>query len=131
MTGRSVPLWIGATPDAKVPARVRQRVYERHGGRCHLSGIPIAGKAWELEHVKPLHLGGRHAEDNLAPALVEAHRKKTAAEMKAKAKADRAAMDQSRARPAPKRPIRSAPFPKSGKRAANPMPGLPRREMYQ
>ncbi|MEM9762867.1 MAG: HNH endonuclease signature motif containing protein [Pseudomonadota bacterium] len=81
MTGRSVAEWRGATPDAKVPDRVRLRVFERHGGRCHLSGRKIAGgDAWDLDHVTPLEDGGEHRESNLAPALRTEHRKKTAAE---------------------------------------------------
>ena len=91
MTGRSTPEWVGSSPDAKVPPRVRQRVFDRYKGTCYLSGILIAGKPWDLEHIKPLHMGGRHAEDNLAPALTDQHAIKTAAEMKRKAKADRAA----------------------------------------
>jgi 5-methylcytosine-specific restriction protein A len=90
MTGRSVPEWIGKTPDSKVPDRVRLRVFLAHGGVCHLSKRPIrVGEAWELEHVKPLHLGGENRESNLAPALVAPHREKSASEMTAKAKADR------------------------------------------
>ena len=90
MTGRSVPLWVGSGPDAKVPARVRLRVFAKYGGTCYLSGRKIRpGDAWEVEHVKPLHLGGSNSEDNLAPALVSFHREKSAAELTAKAKADR------------------------------------------
>lgn len=90
MTGRSVPEWIGATPDTAAPTRVRLRVFEAHGGRCHITKRKIlAGEAWELEHVKPLHLGGENRETNLAPALVAAHREKTSREITAKAKADR------------------------------------------
>jgi len=84
---RSTPEWIGKDHDAKVPPRVRQRVFDRHGGICHLTGRKIAaGEKWELEHVKALILGGEHRETNLAPALAEPHKKKTAAEMKVKAK---------------------------------------------
>lgn len=90
MTGRSVPLWEGATPDAAIPARVRLRVFERHGGICALSGRKIMpGDAWDLDHRIPLSLGGRHAEDNLQPVLKDAHREKTKADVSAKAKADR------------------------------------------
>ena len=35
---RSVDLWVGKTDDAKVPARVRLRVFEAYGGRCWISG---------------------------------------------------------------------------------------------
>lgn len=90
MTGRSVDEWIGKTPDTQVPARVRLRVFERHGGVCHISGRKIkAGDAWDLEHVKPLSMGGEHRETNFAPALRDKHREKTAAEAGPRAKADR------------------------------------------
>lgn len=84
---REVPEWIGKTDDSKVPPRVRQRVFEREGGICHLTGRKIApGEPWELEHKVSLILGGQHRENNLFPALVEPHKRKTAAEMKVKAK---------------------------------------------
>jgi 5-methylcytosine-specific restriction enzyme A len=89
---RSVEEWIGKSDDAKVPPRVRLRIFNAHNGICHLSGRKIAaGEAWELEHVKALILGGEHRENNLAPALIEAHKRKTAMEMKVKAKIDRVA----------------------------------------
>lgn len=87
---RSVPEWIGKTDDAKVPTSVRSRVFLTHGGKCHISGRTIrAGDKWELEHVRPLSMGGEHRESNLAPALADAHREKTAAEATSRAKADR------------------------------------------
>jgi 5-methylcytosine-specific restriction protein A len=90
MTGRTIPEWVGKTPDSKVPAHVRARVFARHEGKCHISGRVIrTGEAWELEHIKPLSMGGAHAEPNLAPALVAKHREKTAKEAGARAKADR------------------------------------------
>jgi 5-methylcytosine-specific restriction enzyme A len=89
---RSVPKWTGSTDDARVPARVRLRVFERAGGVCHISGRKIQpGEAWEIEHVIPIALGGANDEDNLAPALVAPHRAKTALDVKAKAKAARLA----------------------------------------
>lgn len=76
---RSTEEWIGATDDAKVPPRVRLRVFEAHGGICHLSGRKIrAGEPWDLDHVKALINGGQHRESNLAPALRDKHREKTA-----------------------------------------------------
>lgn len=84
---RSVSLWQGATDDTKVPTRVRLRVFEAHGGRCWISGRKIMpGDVWELDHKVPLCNGGRHAEDNLAPALKQPHREKTAEDVKVKAK---------------------------------------------
>lgn len=90
MTGRSVEEWIGATPDAKIPPRVKLRVFEAHGGRCHLTGRKInPGDQWDCDHILALCNGGEHRESNLAPALREEHRKKTAEDVKMRAKADR------------------------------------------
>lgn len=84
---RSVEEWIGRTDDSKVPPRVRARIFERENGICHLTGRKIApGDAWDLDHRVPLILGGQHREANLFPALRDAHRKKTAAEMAVKSK---------------------------------------------
>lgn len=89
---REVDEWVGKTDDSKVPPRVRLRIFNAHDGICHLTGRKIAaGEKWELEHVKALILGGQHRESNLAPALVEAHKRKTAMEMAVKAKIDRVA----------------------------------------
>ena len=90
MTGRSVPLWVGATPDAAIPARVRVRVFERYGGRCHITGRLIRpGDEWDCDHIIALVNGGTHSEDNLAPALRSAHRQKTADDVAEKAKVAR------------------------------------------
>lgn len=114
MTGRSVPEWIGATPDAKPPKSVRLRVFAAYGGRCYLSKRLIRpGEAWELEHIKPLHLDGENRESNMAPALVDAHRRKTAAEMTAKAKADRIRAKHLGIYPASKAKIQSRGFAKT------------------
>lgn len=66
MTGRSVPLWQGATLDTPAPPRVRARVFERAGGRCHACTRKIAaGERWTLEHLTALINGGLNREDNL------------------------------------------------------------------
>lgn len=63
---RSVPLWIGATPDTPAPPRVRVRVFERCEGRCGECGRKIrAGERWTLEHLVALINGGANAEHNL------------------------------------------------------------------
>lgn len=76
---RSVEEWRGKTDDAKIPNRVRLRIFERCGGWCHISGRRImAGELWELDHVVALVNGGHHCESNLTPALRDKHREKTA-----------------------------------------------------
>lgn len=90
MIGREPDEWIGKTPNAKIPDRVRLRVFERHGGRCWISGRKIMpGDAWDLDHVVALCNGGANAESNLAPALRDKHREKTSADVKERAKIDR------------------------------------------
>lgn len=87
---RSTDEWIGKTDDDVVPPRVRLRVFERHQGVCHLSGRKIrAGEPWDCDHVVALCNGGEHREDNLAPALRDKHRQKTAADVAERAKVDR------------------------------------------
>lgn len=83
---RSLPEWIGATPDAKIPPRVRLRIFETNWGKCHISGRRIqAGEPWDCDHVVALVNGGEHRESNLAPALRDKHREKTAQDVAEKA----------------------------------------------
>lgn len=87
---RSVPEWIGKTDDTPVPHRVKLRVFERHGGICHLSGRKILpGDNWDCDHIKSLKRGGQNRESNLAPAIREKHREKTAQENSEDAKTER------------------------------------------
>jgi len=84
---RTVPEWIGKTPDEKIPPRVRLRVWERHHGKCHLTGRKIlVGDMWDIDHVVALVNGGEHRESNLAPALRFAHREKTAEDVAEKSR---------------------------------------------
>lgn len=87
---RQVPEWIGKTDDSPIPARVRARVFEAHGGRCHISGRKIgAGEPWDCDHVIALINGGQNRESNLAPALRDKHREKTAQDVAVKSKTAR------------------------------------------
>lgn len=87
---RSTQEWIAKHDDQRVPDYVRLRVFARHNGICHLSGLKIsASDKWELEHITALCNGGEHREGNLAPALVKPHKAKTALDLKQKAKNDR------------------------------------------
>lgn len=87
---RSTAEWIGATDDSQIPARVRLRVFARHGGICHISGQRIrAADQWDVDHIIALANGGSHRETNLTPVLRDKHRAKTAADVAQKAKNDR------------------------------------------
>lgn len=88
--GRKVEEWIGKDADSKPPPTVKLRIFDRHHGRCYLTGRKIRpGDKWELEHVKALRNGGQNRESNMAPALVDPHKEKTAVERDEGAKADR------------------------------------------
>jgi len=78
-TARSVPEWIGKTPDSRPPPHVRVRIFTKHGGRCHWSGILIRpGDAWDVDHVIALINGGENRESNMAPILRgKPHKEKT------------------------------------------------------
>jgi 5-methylcytosine-specific restriction protein A len=111
MDGREVPEWIGATPNTPVPKRVRLRVFERHGGICHISGRKImAGELWECDHVKALINGGENRETNLRPALKDKHKAKTAEDVGEKSKTNRVRLKHLGQWPKGQR-IHSRPFP--------------------
>lgn len=64
---RSVPEWIGTTPDSAIPPRVRLRVFERCDGKCHRCLRKITpADTWIVEHVIAIANGGRNAEGNLS-----------------------------------------------------------------
>ena len=113
LQGRAVEEWIGKTPDAAIPVRVRLRVFERYMGLCFLSGTKImAGDEWDCDHRTPLHAGGEHRESNLVPALRKAHRAKTANEMHVKAKVERTRKKHLGIFPPARSKIKSRGFPK-------------------
>jgi len=111
MTARAVPLWVGKTPDSDIPPRVRLRVFQREGGVCWISGRKIRpGEKWECDHRVALINGGSHSEDNLFPALVEAHKVKNAEDVAIKSKTYRMAAKHNGTWPKSKTPIRSRGF---------------------
>jgi 5-methylcytosine-specific restriction protein A len=84
---RSVPEWIGKSPDEKPPFRVGVRVFERCGGICHRSKRKIVGgERWDLDHVVAICNGGENRESNLAPILATEHKLKTREDLKEKSK---------------------------------------------
>ncbi len=111
---------------------VRVAAVKRANGLCEAPGcgaVLIPGR-WQLDHVNPDGLTGEPTLAN-AQCLCEAcWRDKNPKDASAIAQAKRREAAALGARPAPKRAIQSAPFPKSGKRAAHPMAGLPRRALY-
>lgn len=87
---RSTDEWIGKDDDSRPPPRVVLRIFEKHNGVCHISGRKIRpGEKWEVEHIIAICNGGENRESNMAPALVEPHKVKTAQDRKTKARNDR------------------------------------------
>ena len=59
--------------------RERVRIFETHGGRCHLCGLRIqAGEPWDVSHEIPLAAGGEDVPENRLPAHRKCHRTHTA-----------------------------------------------------
>lgn len=125
--------WVGKTPDSMPPPTVRLRIFEREGGRCHLTGVLIkTGDLWDLDHKKRIEDGGENRETNLFPALREPHRKKTAEETTRGKKADRSRMAHLGIKDEPARPLEGRGFPKAkkDKSAADVFALLPRKRLY-
>jgi 5-methylcytosine-specific restriction protein A len=87
---RALPEWVGKTPDTPVPPRVKIRIFAKYDGVCYLSGRKIGpADQWDAEHIIAIINGGENRERNLAPALVEPHREKTARDVAEKSKVAR------------------------------------------
>ena len=128
---RAVKEWIAKNDDTKIPPRVRQRVYDRDNGICHLCDLPIkVGETWQADHVIALINGGEHRESNLAPAHAHCHLAKTGQDVATKKKV--AAVRQKHigiAKTTPK--IQSAGFLRSPKAAKRqPKPSLPPKTLF-
>ena len=64
-------------------------VFVRHRECCHICGLSVVGKAWEVEHIIPLAMGGADNDSNWAPAHKACHAPKTANDLGDIAKAKR------------------------------------------
>jgi len=112
---RAVSEWIGKTDDAAIPPRVRARVFEAYGGRCHWSGKKIMpGDQWDCDHIIALINGGQHRETNLAPILRgKEHAEKTADDLAVKKKIARVRAKHLGIAPKTRAPLRSRGFSSS------------------
>jgi len=125
---RTLKEWVGKTPDTAIPPRVRQRVWERHAGICHICKGAIGHKKWHADHVKALIKdipGEPHGnrESNLAPAHDICNLKKAAEEAAEKAEVARMKQKHSGARQpkksvASRNDLRTEPKPRKIDKAA-------------
>lgn len=80
-TRRTVPEWIGKTPDSDPPQTVKDRILERQGWRCaHFGTRFTALDKPQFDHITPLEAGGENRETNLQALCSAAHAVKTKAE---------------------------------------------------
>lgn len=115
MTGRSVPEWRGRTPDTAIPPRVRLRVFEACGGRCHRCQRKLGpADTWSIEHMIALANGGEHREANFAISCEWCKPLKDAEDVAIKAKGARVRAHHLGIRP--KSRIQSAGFPRAPKK---------------
>ena len=86
---RSVPPWEGKTDDAKIPGRVKIRLFDAANGRCSQCGIHLIPGHFAFDHIVALANGGRHAEDNLQVLCDICHGCKTKRDQKVKSARNR------------------------------------------
>jgi 5-methylcytosine-specific restriction protein A len=86
MSSRSVPEWIGKSPDEDVPKRVRIRVWDRASGHCEVCTRKLApGDKWQADHTRAVINGGANRESNLRLICDWCHKAKTAEDVAEKA----------------------------------------------
>lgn len=87
---RSVPEWVATHDDQAIPPRVRLRVFEREGGRCHRCGRKIGpADTWTIEHLIAISARGPHRESNMAISCQWCKLEKDAEDVAFKAKSAR------------------------------------------
>jgi len=85
---RSVPNWVGKTPDTAIPKRVIVRVFEKFGGRCAECERKInagAGDKFQIDHIQAMVNGGANSEGNLQLLCDWCHKGKTRSDVAQKA----------------------------------------------
>lgn len=51
-----------------IPKKTRQKVYEKCNGHCAYCGCELEYKDMQVEHMKPLSIGGTDTIDNMLPS---------------------------------------------------------------
>ncbi len=79
---RNLDEWIATNDDQAIPARVRVRTFDKHGGKCAVCTLPIRGGILPAyDHIVALVNGGSHRESNLQLLCVPCHKVKTRADV--------------------------------------------------
>ena len=107
---RTVPEWIGKTPDTPIPPRVKDRVIYLHNWQCNIckrSSDRFVG--FVFDHKVALINGGENRESNLQPLCKPCHALKTRTDVAEKSKVARV-RKKHLGLGRPKRKIPSRPF---------------------
>ena len=118
------------TKRRSITTAMRLRIWTASAGVCHLCKLPIhaeRGEQWDVEHIKPLWLGGTDTEANMAPAHKDCHAPKTKEEATVRAKTNRQAARHLGALPQ-KQQIASRGFIR---KVRTPKPSLPPRQLFK
>ncbi|HTV69279.1 MAG TPA: HNH endonuclease signature motif containing protein [Rhizobiaceae bacterium] len=132
---RSVKEWVAKHDDAKIPPRVRDRIFTRDSGHCHWCkiAIKIPAESWQADHVVALINGGEHRETNLAPIHAHCHLEKTGIDSSTKSKLAKIRQAHRGIRPVSK--MKGKPFDQSTRTLKNQererLPALPPRAMFE
>jgi 5-methylcytosine-specific restriction protein A len=87
LDGRSVPEWVGKTPDSRIPPAVQARVFLRFKGVCPECTRKLVPGQWQCDHIKALINGGENRERNLQPLCTSpCHSNKTKADVAEKSR---------------------------------------------
>lgn len=90
LDGRSVPEWIGKTPDSRIPDAVQTRVFLRFKGVCPECTRRLEPRKWQCDHIKALTNGGENRERNLQPLCTSpCHSNKTKADVAERSRVNR------------------------------------------
>ncbi len=121
---------VGTTPRKSFPLRQMLRIFEAHKGVCAICELQIrSGETWQIEHLRPLGLGGSNEPGNLAPVHKACADAKNKDDWSRIAKAKRSKMA-SLGIKGPKSRIRSRGFAKRPRTHAEREP-LPPRNIYE
>lgn len=114
---RTVPEWVGRTPDTPPPPRVKLRIFTRYEGRCAKCGLRVGeGQRLrpEFDHITALINGGENVESNYQLLCHLDHKAKTAADVAEKSRRNRRAIKRNglqRKRTIPGRKFDGTPIP--------------------
>lgn len=89
MTARSVPEWIGKTPESMPGVHATLRLYAKQDGKCACGCgmvMNLERDKIDCDHITPLRDGGENRERNLQLLLRDHHKAKTKAENIARGK---------------------------------------------